>query len=290
MSHDQEGVNRRIERIRYEVGTNFARMVAQLRERLEREGKLEDAKKYLAERAIYHYQTRGSNKRTAYRRAWFDVKYKFKPDHGSEAREYKRKKANRRKASRRREYMNRKRRLAKEKEQQAMEEEANRIIEERDQESIDEAQTIGIQDVTKMKNLKLPIELAFAFYNLHMVIDADRPSKRLIKPSDAPDMACWNMLMLAAKNRSSFQQTITKELIAIKKAEDDFIRKEEAKRLERAEKWNDERERLIKSYEEKISQLKEKAQEEKEKEEEPPGPASPEDMRDFLKEVRDGIN
>lgn len=62
---------------------------------------------------------------------------------------------------------------------------------------------------------RLPGPLRFALENLHLIDDAFRQETWLIKPSEAPDAACWNMLMLAKKNQAKFTDQIGRELLKI---------------------------------------------------------------------------
>ena len=78
----------------------------------------------------------------------------------------------------------------------------------------------------------LPLPIAFALAHLHKVPDPDDPSTWTINADDAPDATCWNMLMLAAKNRQKFGQEVWTEMVRLQRSREEFNREKERKELE----------------------------------------------------------
>lgn len=201
----------------------FEHMMAHLIPRLEREGKMDNARALQRTRYEFYMAQRGCKKETAKRSAWRDVCAEFPPDKQAEREESIRKKEASKKKTR----------------------ESVRMAiidnEEREKEKLAEiAQAIG--KVHPEDDSRLPSPIAFALNNMHLIVDPDRPGKWFIKPNDAPDPASWNMLMMAARNRSAFMQIVTKELIAIQK-DDERLARQEAREQEERERQQEEEKR-----------------------------------------------
>jgi hypothetical protein len=84
-----------------------------------------------------------------------------------------------------------------------------------------------IKEVNSLKSpaYGLPKPIAFAFNNLHKMDDPDDPTTWAIRPSQAPDRACWNMLELAARNKTKFMDMVTKEMMNVQRNREDYRRK-----------------------------------------------------------------